>query len=125
MKPIRYDEAEVKKYTEKGWWTEDLLSDYWEKNAEEYPDREALVDTLGRRLTFAQVKEQIKRIALGLIDLGLEKDDRIGIQLPNCVEGFLTRLACEKAGVISIALMQVYRHVELVEILGRLRQRQW
>lgn len=120
MKPIRYDEAEVKKYTGLGWWTEDLLSDYWEKNAEEYPDREALVDTLGRRLTFAQVKEQIKRIALGLIDLGLEKDDRIGIQLPNCVEGFLTRLACEKAGVISIALMQVYRHVELVEILGRI-----
>ena len=24
MKPIRYDEAEVKKYTEKGWWTEEL-----------------------------------------------------------------------------------------------------
>ena len=120
MKPIRYDEAEVKKYTEKGWWTEELLSDFWYRNAEKYPDREALVDTLGRRLTFAEVKEQIKRIALGLIDLGLNKDDRIGIQLPNCVEGFLTRLACERAGIISIALMQVYRHVELTEILGRI-----
>jgi len=120
MKPIRYDEAEVKKYTEKGWWTEELLSDFWYRNAEKYPAREALVDTLGRRLTFAEVKEQIKRIALGLIDLGLNKDDRIGIQLPNCVEGFLTRLACERAGIISIALMQVYRHVELTEILGRI-----
>ena len=120
MKPIRYDEAEVKKYTEKGWWTEELLSDFWYRNAEKYPDREALVDTLGRRLTFAEVKEQIKRIALGLIDLGLNKDDRIAIQLPNCVEGFLTRLACERAGIISIALMQVYRHVELTEILGRI-----
>jgi non-ribosomal peptide synthetase component E (peptide arylation enzyme) len=120
MRPIRYDEAEVKKYTGKGWWTEDLVSDYWDRNAEKYPDREALVDTLGRRLTFAEVKEYVKRIALGLIDLGMNKDDRIAIQLPNCVEGFLTRLACEKAGVISIALMQVYRHVELTEILGRI-----
>ncbi|NLL56980.1 MAG: AMP-binding protein [Firmicutes bacterium] len=120
MKPIRYDEAEVKKYTEKGWWTEELLSDFWYRNSEKYPDREALVDTLGRRLTFAEVKEYVRRIALGLIDLGMNKDDRIAIQLPNCVEGFLTRLACEKAGVISIALMQVYRHVELTEILGRI-----
>lgn len=57
MRPIRYDEAEVKKYTGKGWWTEDLVSDYWDRNAEKYPDREALVDTLGRRLTFAEVKD--------------------------------------------------------------------
>lgn len=120
MKPIRYNELEVKKYTQLGWWTETLLSDYWDQNAEKYPDREALVDTLGNRLTFAQVKEQVERIALGFIDLGLEKDDRIGIQLPNRVEGFLSRLACEKAGIISIALMQVYRHVELTEILGRI-----
>lgn len=120
MRPVRYNEEEVKKYTEKGWWSSTLFSDYWDQNAEKWPDREALVDTLGRRLTFAQVKEQVERIALGFIELGLEKDDRIGIQLPNCVEGFLCRLACEKAGIINIALMQVYRHVELAEILGRI-----
>ena len=47
------------------------------------------------------------------------KDDRIAIQLQTVLR-VLTRLACEKAGAISIALMQVYRHVELAEILGRI-----
>lgn len=118
MKPILYDEQLVEKYTKIGYWSPDILSDYWEQNAKKFPDREALVDTLGNRLTFAQAWEQINRIALGLIELGVEKDDRVAIQLPNRVEGFLTRLACERAGLISIALMQVFRHAELLEILG-------
>ena len=67
MRPIRYDEAEVKKYTGKGWWTEDLVSDYWDRNAEKYPDREALVDTWAQ-VDICRGKEHAKRIALGLID---------------------------------------------------------
>ena len=118
MKPILYDEKKVEEYTKKGYWTTKTLTDYWEEFAEKYPDREALVDTIGNRLTFAEVVQQVNRIALGFIELGLEKDDRVAIQLPNRVEGFLTRLACEKAGLISIALMQVFRHAELLEILG-------
>jgi non-ribosomal peptide synthetase component E (peptide arylation enzyme) len=120
MRPVRHNEQEVAQYVQKGYWESTVFSDYWDQNAEKYPDREALIDSTGNRLTFAQVKEQIDRIALGFIELGLEKDDRMAIQLPNCVEGFLTRLACEKAGIISIALMHVYREAELVEILGRI-----
>lgn len=120
MKPVRFNEQEVTQYVQKEYWASTVFSDYWDQNAEKFPAREALIDSLGNRLTFIQVKEQINRIALGLIELGLEKDDRIAIQLPNCVEGFLTRLACEKAGIISIALMHVYRQAELIEILGRI-----
>ncbi len=120
MRPVRFNEQEVKQYVEKEYWTSTVFSDYWDQNAKKFPDKEALIDSLGNRLTFARTKEQIDRIALGLIELGLEKDDRIAIQLPNRVEGFLTRLACEKAGIISIALMHVYRQAELIEILGRI-----
>ncbi len=120
MKPILYDEQQVKKYTKMGYWSPMILTDYWEQNAQKHPAREALVDTLGNRLTFAGVTALVNRLALGLIELGLEKDDRVAIQLPNRVEGFLTRLACEKAGLISIALMPVFRHAELLAILGRI-----
>lgn len=120
MKPVRFNEEEVKQYVQKGYWESTVFSDYWEQNAERFSGREALIDSLGNRLTFTQVKEQIDRIAFGFINLGLDKDDRMAIQLPNRVEGFLTRLACEKAGIISIALMHVYRQAELIEILGRI-----
>lgn len=123
MKPILYSRQQVENYLEMGYWSPAVLTDYWEKNAERHPDREALVDTLGNRLTFAQVTTQVDNLALQLIELGLERDDRVAIQLPNRVEGFLARLACEKAGLISIALMHTFRHAELLEILGHTETR--
>lgn len=51
MKPIRYDEKEIEKYMSQGYWENIILPDYWERNAERWPDKEALVDSEGTRLT--------------------------------------------------------------------------
>jgi non-ribosomal peptide synthetase component E (peptide arylation enzyme) len=100
-----------------GIWDKSILSDHWEKNAEEYPDREALVDSKGSRLTWREANQQINRIALAFVkDLKINKDERLIIQLPNCVEQVLARVACEKAGIISLALMTTFRETELKEI---------
>ncbi|MHB8917547.1 MAG: AMP-binding protein [Desulfocucumaceae bacterium] len=120
MKPVRFDHKEDSEFRRMGYWTGQIFSDYWDENASRFPDKEALIDSAGSRLTWAQANRQIDRLAMGLAGLGLEKDDRVAIQLPNRVEGFISRVACEKAGVISIALMHVYRHSELTEILGRI-----
>ncbi|MFZ5631413.1 MAG: AMP-binding protein [Bacillota bacterium] len=120
MIPVRFNEKEAEEFSQQGYWTGEVISDYWEENARKFPDKEALIDSIGNRLTWSQAKQQIDRLAVGLIELGLGKDDRIAIQLPNRVEGFIARVAAEKAGLISIALMHVYRHSELTEILGRI-----
>lgn len=120
MKPIRHIEKEIEEFYSKGYWTDEVFTDYWEQNARKYPEKEALIDSIGNRLTWSQANLRIDRLALSLMELGLEKDDRIAIQLPNRVEGFLARAACEKAGIISIALMHVYRQSELTEIMGRI-----
>ena len=114
MKPIRYDEKEIEKYLRDGYWKNMILPDYWERNAERWPDKEALVDSLGTRLTWQQAVLRINRIALALVKgLGLERDDRLMIQLPNIAEHVLVRLACEKAGILSIPEMPTFRHSEL------------
>ncbi|MHB1404662.1 MAG: AMP-binding protein [Desulfitobacteriaceae bacterium] len=118
MKPVRYSEEQVEEYRAKGYWTDEVFADFWERNAREYPDKEALVDSKGSRLTWAQAKEQTDRVALKFIELGIPQDARVVIQLPNCVEGFVARVACEKAGVISMTLMHTLRHKELLEIIG-------
>lgn len=117
MKPIRDDPKEVEKNLKEGYWDKTILPDYWDRNAERFPDREALVDSTGKRFTWKQAKQKIDRIAFALLkDLKLNRDDRLIIQLPNCVEQVLIRLACEKAGILSIPLMTTYRQTELIEI---------
>ena len=43
-------------------------------------------------------------MSLALIRLGLARDDLLAIQIPNGVELPLMRVACEKAGVLSLPL---------------------
>ena len=47
------------------------------------------------------------------------RDDRLIVQLPNCIEQVLVRLACEKAGVLSIPEMMTFRQTELADIAAR------
>ena len=120
MKPVRYDQKEVEKNLKEGYWDKTILPDYWDRNARQWPDKEALVDSLGNRLTWAEAKMKIDRIAFALIkDIGLKRDDRLMVQLPNCADQVLIRLACEKAGVLSIPEMTTFRQSELAEIAGR------
>ena len=69
------------------------------------------------RLTWLQTKQQIDRIALGLLELGLKRDERIAVQLYNCAELFTFRLACEKAGIIAVTMLPNLRHAEVSAIL--------
>ena len=117
MKPVRYDQKEIDKYLKEAHWDKTILPDYWDKNARDWPNKEALVDSAGSRLTWAQAKQRIDRIALALFkELKMNRDDRLMVQLPNCVEQVLVRLACEKAGILSIPELTTFRQAELNEI---------
>jgi non-ribosomal peptide synthetase component E (peptide arylation enzyme) len=120
MKPVRYDQEEIERNLKQGYWDKTILPDYWDRNARKWPHKDALVDSLGRRLTWAQAKEKIDRIAFALVkDIGVQRDERLMVQLPNCVEQVLVRLACEKAGALSIPEMTTFRHTELADIASR------
>lgn len=115
-KPTLYTPELIDYYVKTGYWKTITLSDIWEKNAQLYPDKEALVDSR-HRLTWSQAKIWIDRLALGLLELGLRKDDVVVIQLPNCVELPLLRIACERAGLIHIPVVRVWRETEMGHVL--------
>jgi len=123
MKPIRFDEEQAKKYVQEGYWEEkSILSDYWEINAQKWPDREAVIDSRGVRVTWRQAAQKINRIAFALVkELKFNRDDRLVTQLPNQVEHILARVACEKAGVIGIAVQPTFRHAEIKWIIGQIQ----
>ena len=91
-------------------------ADFCDRNAREFGANEALVDRR-QRLTWSQVKQLSDRLAASLVKLGLERDAKVLVQLPNCAELFLIRLACEKAGVRLVTVTPTFRLAELAPII--------
>ena len=69
-----------------------------DRAAAKFGEREGLVVThqAGLRWTFAQLREDIDRLAAGLLELGLRPGDRLGIWGPNNYEWFITQFAAAK-----------------------------
>jgi len=116
MQPSRFSEQVIDEYVRKGYWDTSLISDSWDKNAVLYPDEEAIIEE-DARISWSQAKKQIDRIALGLLELGIKKREKVAVQLFNCAELFIVRLACEKAGIIVVTLLPNLRHAEVAAIL--------
>ena len=73
------------------------------KQAAIRPDAEAIIDIpTGRRVTFAELDEQVRRLANALrTDLGLEQGDRVAILSKNSVEFQALYFACGRAGLVT------------------------
>jgi len=118
VKPIRYKKTMTDEFVRDGYWTQETFYDFWEKNAREIPDQEALVDSK-YRLTWKQAVELVDAMAVSFVEMGIEKHSRIIIQSPNSVYGFLARIACERAGLISLTVYPYLRKKELTYMVDR------
>ena len=102
MKPIRYQKEMVDEFLNDGYWTRELFYDFWDRNAHEYGDQEALVDSKFR-VTWAEAKRLVDGIAATWVQMGIPQYSRIIIQSPNSVYGFLARIASERLWPTRIA----------------------
>ena len=99
---------------------EQTIGDNFDATVARFPDREALVDVAqGRRWTYAQLQEDVDRLARALMAVGVAKGDRVGIWAPNCSEWTLTQYATAKIGAILVNINPAYRAHELHYVLGQ------
>jgi fatty-acyl-CoA synthase len=93
---------------------------HFDQAAARYAHREALVVRhQSIRWTYAELKERVDGLAAGLLALGLEPGDRIGIWSPNNAEWVVTQFATAKAGLILVNINPAYRLAELEYALGK------
>ena len=92
------------------------LYDYMKETTTRYPDLVALV-FFGNEITFAEMQENIDRIAAALADLGMQKGDRVALMLPNCPDYVYTYYACMKLGAIVVQMNPLYMPGEVEFIL--------
>ncbi|SIQ93660.1 MULTISPECIES: AMP-binding protein [Acidiphilium] len=85
-----------------------------EAAARAHPARDALIACAeGVRLDYAAFDAQVDACAAGLIALGLERGDRVGIFSPNNVAWAVLQFASAKAGLILVTVNPAYRVSEL------------
>jgi fatty-acyl-CoA synthase len=82
------------------------------------PDNDALVVGFQDvRLTYAQLDQEVDRLARGLLGIGLDKGDRLGIWSPNSAEWVILQYATARVGVILVTLNPAYRTSEVAYAL--------
>ncbi|MGW2993453.1 AMP-binding protein, partial [Streptomyces sp. NPDC001193] len=96
----------------------DTIGENLDRTVRRFPDRDALVDlAAGRRWTYAELAADVDALALGLLDLGIGKGDRVGIWAPNRAEWTLVQYASAKIGAILVTVNPAYRSHEVEYVL--------
>ena len=109
---VPFDEERQEAYIEAGYWPELTFHEVVDDHAEETPDRTALVGPQ-RELTYAELAKNTRQIAAYLSgELGLEPNERVVFQLPNCTEFLEAFLACSRIGVIPVMVLPRHREAE-------------
>src|SRR5215469_6952261 len=92
----------------------DTIGENFDRAVARYGDRLALADvSAGRRQTYAELAADIDALALGLLQAGITKGDRVGIWAPNCAEWVYIQYATAKIGAILVNINPAYRTSEL------------
>lgn len=99
-------------YRQAGIWTGVPLGDLPFILASRHPNHTALVDAR-TRWCYAELAQQVERLAAGLQQLGLRTGDRVVVQLPNRVEFFSVCFALWRLGVRPVLALPAHRSAEI------------
>jgi fatty-acyl-CoA synthase len=92
----------------------------FDRTVARWGDRPALVvRQQGIRWSYRELGEKVDAFAAGLIGLGLQPGERIGIWSPNNAEWVVTQFATAKAGLILVNINPAYRLAEVEYALNK------
>jgi fatty-acyl-CoA synthase len=98
----------------------ETIGSNFERTVARFADREALVDVpTNRRWTCSELDVEVDEFALGLLDRGIAKGDRVGILAPNGAEWVIAQYATAKVGAILVNVNPAYRPHELRYVIGQ------
>ncbi len=80
-----------------------LLGEMMARNSRKFPDKEALI--YGQtRLTYKQLNARINKLAHALLDLGIQRGDKVAILSFNCNQFMETYFALAKMGGVAVPI---------------------
>jgi Acyl-CoA synthetases (AMP-forming)/AMP-acid ligases II len=103
-------------------WNPTTLDGLLDRCAGEFPDR-PLVVTDEQTITYAETAAWSRRLADGLVALGVRRGDRVGLLMANYLEFTPLKFAIARAGAVAVPFNYLYRTEELGYVLGQSRCR--
>jgi fatty-acyl-CoA synthase len=98
----------------------DTVGGLFDRTAGQHADDEALVVSHQQiRWTYGELQQRVDLLAAGLLSIGLDVGERVGIWAPNCAEWVVTQFATAKAGLILVNINPAYRLGELEYALNK------
>jgi fatty-acyl-CoA synthase len=99
---------------------EETIGENFERTVRRNPNADALVDVASdRRWTYGELNADVDVVGRGLMALGIEAGERVGIWAPNCAEWTITQYATAKIGAILVNINPAYRTHELAYVLNQ------
>jgi len=119
-----YKKEDAEKYNNFRWWSGLTFGDILDRAADIHPEKEAFVDRK-TRLTYGEAREKTNKLAIGLMDLGIQPLDRALVQLPNWNEFVFAYFALQKVGAIAVLLIDRYRQFEINHLISLTGATSW
>jgi 2,3-dihydroxybenzoate-AMP ligase/mycobactin salicyl-AMP ligase len=102
----------IDRYYEKRWWSGISLGEMLDRTCDLYPYKEALVAE-GVRQTYRQLREWTDRAAIAFLELGIDKMDRVLLQIPNWAEFVYAYYGLHKIGAIPVMCIPRFSQREM------------
>jgi 2,3-dihydroxybenzoate-AMP ligase/mycobactin salicyl-AMP ligase len=119
-----YKKEDAEKYNNFRWWSGLTFGDILDRAADIHPEKEAFVDRK-TRLTYGEAREKTNKLAISLMDLGIQPLDRALVQLPNWNEFVFAYFALQKVGAIPVLLIDRYRQFEINHLISLTGATSW
>ena len=119
-----YKKEDAEKYNKFRWWSGLTFGDILDRAADIHPEKEAFVDRK-TRLTYGEAREKTNKLAIGLMDLGIQPLDRALVQLPNWNEFVFAYFALQKVGAVPVLLIDRYRQFEINHLISLTGATSW
>lgn len=114
---VPFPEDRKTTYIEAGYWEGLTFHETLDKWASETPNKTAVVGPQ-REVTYAELAESTRQIAACLAgEMGLQPNERVVFQLPNCIEFLEALFACSRIGVIPVMLLPRHREAEAQHVV--------
>lgn len=105
-------------YREAGWWRDQIFLDDLRRHAGQRPGKAALIGhtvATGQTDTvdYAELARLTRRVARGLVDLGVRPGDYVAVMLPDYWHMLPIALGCVQAGAQVVPLSPEFRRADL------------
>lgn len=97
--------------------TDETIISGFERMVDNVPHNTAIF-FLGKRFSYAQLRDLIYRFATALHNLGVKDNDKVGIYLPNCPQWLIAYLGAQKIGAVPVPISPIYTPYEIKYMLN-------